>query len=387
MPTLLRFASIATISAIFGCTVTCAHPAFSEPSQINGQPIVTLRRAATSGGAKPEFLTATILPGRGMNLLQITADIPGKGVINVLATPSIDEVAKALDNDPFGNMSFSTFGGAFLVPYANRIRGTLSQDGNTITAYWHGKKLTLPANWSGKNPGAERHAIHGLILTRKADDMQISPDGSSLTAHIHAGNFGGHWLSSTDLTIRIELRADSVDSTITATNVGSELEPIGIGWHPYFTIPSGLRNQVRLHIPAAGHVETNNLDDVFPTGKITSVKGTPNDFTAPEGKIIGSSLYDDSFSGLIRKHGQVEVDFTDPAAHYGLRIEGLSPEIKTVQFYAPKDKPFVALEEQFNFGDPFSNVWKNMDTGMVTLAPGQSTTWKVGLQLFTPPGE
>jgi galactose mutarotase-like enzyme len=361
-----------------------AQPAPTQPSQINGQPVVVLKRAATSNGARPEFLSATILPGRGMNLLQMTASIPGKGEINVLATPSLDLVAKALDGDAFGNMSFSTFGGAFLVPYANRIRGPLSADGQSITTSWHGHDLTLPANWRGHNPGAERHAIHGLILTRKADDLRVSPDGTSVTATIHAGNFDGHWLSSTDLTIRIDLQADSVESTIVAKNVGTEDEPVGIGWHPYFTIPSGQRQQVRLHIPATQHVETNNLDDVFPTGKITSVKGTLLDFTAPEGKIIGNALYDDCFAGLVRTHGQVVVDLIDPASHYGLYIEGLSPEIKTVQFYAPKDKPFVALEEQFNFGDPFSKIWKGMDTGMVTLKPGQSTTWRVRLQLFTP---
>jgi hypothetical protein len=150
--------------AVLAC---CALPTDAQPMQINGQPIIILKRAASSNGAKPEFLSATILPGRGMNLLQITANLPGKGEIEVLATPSLDEVAKALDGDAFGNKSFSTFGGAYLTPYANRIRGTLSADGQTITTSWHGKELSLPANWSGKNPGAERHSIHGLILTRK----------------------------------------------------------------------------------------------------------------------------------------------------------------------------------------------------------------------------
>jgi aldose 1-epimerase len=384
MQKLHRFTSSIWIAAALILVADAVKVFCAEPAQINGQPVVTLKRVETSGGTRPEFLSATILPGRGMNLLQITASIPGHGVVNVLATPSLEEVAKALSNDKFGNMSFSTFGGAYLVPYANRIRGPLSADGQSITTEWHGKKLELPANWSGKNPGAEKHSIHGLILTRKADDMQISPDGSSITAHIHARNFGGRWLSLTDLTIRIDLREDAVDSTIIAKNVGHEPEPIGIGWHPYFTIPSGRRDQVRLHIPATEHVETNNLDDVFPTGKVTSVKGTQNDFTAPQGKVIGNSLYDDSFTGLVRTNAQVVVDLTDPAAHYGLHIEGLSPEINAVQFYAPKDKPFVALEEQYNLGDPFSKVWGSQNTGMVTLTPGQSTTWKVRLQLFTP---
>lgn len=366
------------------CAALDGHMSGAQPSQINGQPIVVLKRAATSGGAKPEFLSATILPGRGMNLLQVTANVPGKGVVGLLATPSLDEVAKALSGDKFGNMSFSTFGGAYLVPYANRIRGTLSADGQSITTEWNGKTLTLPANWSGKNPGAEKHSIHGLILTSKADDMKISPDGTSITAHIHAGDFGGHWLSSTELTIRIDLGADALDSTIIVKNVGKEPEPMGIGWHPYFAIPSGKRDQVRLHIPANDHVETNNLDDVFPTGKTTKVKGTKFDFTAPDGKLIGNSLWDDSFSGLTRVDRKVIVSVFDPAAHYGLHIEGLSPAIRTVQFYAPKDKPFVALEEQYNFGDPFGKEWDGMDTGMVTLKPGDSTTWKVRLRLFTP---
>lgn len=370
--------------AAFVLVLTNGRPLSAATTQINGQPVVVLTRAATSHGTRPEFLTATILPGRGMNLLQITASIPGKGIVNVLASPSVDEAAKALSNDAFGNMSFSTFGGAFLVPYANRIRGTLSADGQSITTTWQGKMITLPANWGGKLPGAERHSIHGLILQRKADTIQISPDGSSVTAQIHAGSFGGHWLSSTDLTIRITLKADAVDSTITAKNVGTEPEPMGIGWHPYFTIPSGDRSQVRLRIPATEHVETNNLDDVFPTGKITAVKGSKYDFTEAGGKLIGNVLFDDCFAGLLRADGKVIVDLIDPKANYGLHIEGLSPEIKTVQFYAPKDKAFVALEEQDNFGDPFSKVWQGKDTGMVTLEPGKSTTWKVRLQLFRP---
>ncbi len=62
----------------------------SPPSslQIGGQQVVRLERKPTSGATKPEFLSATILPGRGMNLFQITAYQPGKGTIDVFASPS-----------------------------------------------------------------------------------------------------------------------------------------------------------------------------------------------------------------------------------------------------------------------------------------------------------
>jgi len=357
--------------------------------KIGGQPVVQLRRRGSERAARPEFTSITILPGRGMNLFQITAYLPGKGEVHVLASPSLEEAAQQLNggaDDVLGVKSFA-FGGAFLVPYPNRIRGKLSPDGKTITTQWKDKTLTLPAVWKGKaNPHAELHAIHGLILDRKTDSLklQTTADGQTLTGVIHAGDFGGYWPSKTDLTIRISLTGSAVESTITAKNVGNEEEPLSIGWHPYFAIPSGDRMQARLRIPAAKLTEVNNYDDVFPTGKLLPVAGTKYDFGSLSGEPLGNIFLDDNFADLGRTSGQLVVDLTDPAAAYGLHIEGLSPEIRTVQVYAPPDKAFAAIEEQFNFADPFSSVWNGMDTGMVTLKPDQSVTWKVCLALFTP---
>lgn len=358
------------------------------PTQIGGQDIVTLQRKPTANGQKPEFLSATVLPGRGMNVFQITANIPGKGNVDVLASPSLADAAPKFSGtgpDQFGAASYLA-GGAFLVPYPNRIRGKVAADGETITTEWHGKTLTLPANSSGKNPGAEKHAMHGLILSSQTQDVKTesTADGQTVTGTIHAGDFGGHWLSKTDLTFAIALTGDAVDATITATNVGDEPEPMAIGWHPYFAIPSGDRKQARLHVPGAMTAQVNNYDDVFPTGKLVPVKGTKYDFTAPDGAPLNDIFLDDNWSKLTRTNGAVDVTLTDPASSYGVRVEGISPEIKTVQAYAPPAKQFVAIEEQFNFGDPWGKEWHGMDTGMVTLKPGQSVTWHVKVELFTP---
>jgi len=390
---LLALAAAALLS-VAGCNKP-APPAQQETAaqpavpQIGGENIVKLQRTATANGAKPEFLTATIFPGRGMNLFQITANIPGKGEVQVFASPSVEEAAAKLNGGPAdqnGNASFS-FGGAFLVPYPNRIIGKLSADGTTVTTEWHGKTLTLPANWSGKKPGAPKHAIHGLILASKAENVQTqtTPDGQTITGVIHAGNFGGHWLSQTDLNFTISLSGDAVEATIAAKNIGNEDEPMSIGWHPYFNLPSGDRTQARLHVPAEVYAQVNNYDDVFPTGKLLPVKGTEYDFNEPDGVPLGSMFLDDNFSHLKRTDGNIDVSLTDPAAKYGIRVLGESPEMKTVQVYAPPDKSFVAIEEQFNFADPFGKEWHGMDTGMVTLKPGQSVTWKCKLALFVPP--
>ena len=72
---------------------TPAQPAVQTASpaaiQIGGEDVLTLARKATNSGSKPEFLSVTLLPGRGMNMFQVTAAIPGKGEIPLLHSPSI----------------------------------------------------------------------------------------------------------------------------------------------------------------------------------------------------------------------------------------------------------------------------------------------------------
>jgi len=355
-------------------------------TEIGGQKIVTLTRKAVST-TKPEFTSVTVLPGRGMQVLQITANFPGKGNIDVLASPDLAESKKILDetDDANGDHAYR-LGSAFLVPYPNRIRGKLSADGTTLTTAWQGHTITLPANNIGKNSGAERHAMHGLILKASTDNVAVKgiPGGQEVTGVIHAGDFGGHWLSKTDLNFTISLTANAVDAVVAAKNVGSESEPIAIGWHPYFNLPSGDRTQARIHIPASNLAEVDNYDNVFPTGKIKPVDGTQYDLRAADGVPLAGNFYDDNWSKLDWKNGVVTVKVIDPAARFGVAIEGVSPEIKTIQMYAPPTAKFVAIEHQFNFADPFSKIWGSMNTGMVTLKPGESTRWHARLRVFVP---
>jgi galactose mutarotase-like enzyme len=322
-----------------------------------------------------------------MEIIQITANFPGKGNVNVLASPDMAGAKKMLDvdDDDFGNLGYR-LGAAFLAPYPNRIRGKLSADGKTLTTAWEGHTLTLPANNIGKLPTAERHAMHGLILKGKVSDVQVKklPGGEQVTGVLHAGNFGGHWLSKTDLVFTITLSAEAVDAAIVAANVGNEAEPMALAWHPYFNFPSGNRAQARIRIPAATMAEGDNYDNVFPTGKLLPVKGTRFDLNAPDGAVLGKNYFDDNWNHLQWKGGVVTVEVIDPAADYGVKIEGLSPEISSIQMYAPPEKSFAAIEHQYNLADPFGKEWGATNTGMVTLKPGQSTKWHVRLRVFVP---
>jgi galactose mutarotase-like enzyme len=355
-------------------------------TEIGGQKVVVLTRTAVST-TKPEFTSITLAPGRGMEIIQITANFPGKGNVDVLASPELAGSKKMLDVDDNANGDLGyRLGSAFLAPYPNRIRGKLSADGKTLTTEWQGHTITLPANNIGGLQTAERHAMHGLILKAKTDEVKVVKvaGGEQVVGVIHGGNFGGHWLSKTDLVVTVTLAANTVDASIVAHNVGSEAEPFAIAWHPYFNLPSGDRSQAHVRIPALTAAEVDNYDNVFPTGKLLPVKGTKFDLNADGGVALGKEYFDDNWSHLDWKGGAMTVEVIDPAAHYGVKIEGLSPEIKTIQMYAPPTKNFVAIEHQYNFADPFGVEWGKMDTAMVTLKPGESTKWHVRLRVFVP---
>jgi aldose 1-epimerase len=375
------------IALVPACQVAAQQKPEQSLPRIGGEPVVILKGPDVTDRTKPQFVSATVLPGRGMAVLQIRAYLPGKGEIDLLNSPPMPLAEELLNknDDEFGNQIFK-IGGAILLPFANRIRGRLSPDGKTIVATVAGRSVTLPANWSGNDPGAEKHAIHGLMRRSQFQNV-IARNGvhdSAVDASFHAGNFEGHWLSDTDVEVQTTLSHDAFEMTVTATNVGRQLLPMGIGWHPYFVLPSEDRQQVRLHIPSTTRALVNNYDDTFPTGQRVSVKGTAYDFSQPGGRPLGTQYLDDNYSALeYDSQGQTVSEIVDPAAKYGLRLITLSPQIESIQVYAPPQKNFVAIEPQFNLPDPYSKVWGNTGTGMVLLRPGQSVSWRVRLELFT----
>lgn len=356
--------------------------------EIGGWPVVTLESPGPRDPGRPSFLSARVVPGRAMLTLQITAHLPGRGETDLITAPPAEEARAILEaaEDFPGNSSYR-IGGAFLLPYANRIRGKLSPDRRTIEAPVLGRTVRLPANAGGKRPGAEQYAMHGLLLSSPVDEMrrETTEEQDAVRATLRAGDFEGRWPGQAEVEFENVLRGDSFAATITVRNVGGEPLPMGIGWHPYFNFPSGRREQARLRIPARSRLPVNDYDEVLPTGEIVPVEGTIYDFSTPGGRALGDLYLDDCFVDLERSEEGVVAEIVDPEASYGLRIVGISPAIKAIQVYAPPDKAFVALEPQLNWADPFGSVWgPDADTGMVILQPGEEVVYGVRLELFSP---
>ena len=117
-------------------------------TEIGGEKLVTLTRKPVSK-THPEFTSVTLMPGRGMELFQVTANFPGKGEVNVLASPDEATAKTMLDekDTAFGDLGYR-LGAAFLVPYPNRIIGKLSADGKTVTNFGRNDEILVWAKQS-----------------------------------------------------------------------------------------------------------------------------------------------------------------------------------------------------------------------------------------------
>lgn len=355
-----------------------------------GQDVVHLQRSQIAGDNGPEFLSATLLPGRGMNILQITAFLPERGEVNLLASPTLEEAAKLLSGtgtDANGAKSLS-MGAAIEIPWASRISGPATPDEQNVSTMWRGLRLVLPTDARDSYGAGGAVAAGGLLLKQASQTVttNVMPDGGEATASFRPGNFDGRWPSQTVVTTTVELSGKAITLKIVARNTGNTAEPIGIGWHPRFAILNGHRGQMTLRLPEGQRVEVKDRRTGQLSGKLLPVDKTEYDFTGRAGAQLGALNLDDSFVHL--KTGLMEdgpvAELRDPENDYGLRLIAMTSTIKAIRVYAPLDGSFISIQPQFNYDDPFGHEWaKDEDTGMVVLQPGQTTQWYVRLEIFS----
>lgn len=91
-----------------GCSTGPHYRAREGPVEINGRKVVSLDETGGPVDA-PRMVGADVLSGRGMNIYQMRAWFPGKGVVNVLVSPPLEEGRALLDlgpGDECGNRSY-----------------------------------------------------------------------------------------------------------------------------------------------------------------------------------------------------------------------------------------------------------------------------------------
>ncbi len=330
-----------------------------------GRDPIVLTRTVTAGAEGPEFASATLLPGLGMGVLQITAYLPGRGEVALLSAPTLQQMADTTFQ-PGGGIN--DVHGALEMPWSGGLEGLPSPIGMSLTEMWRGRQVTVPEDLGGKAGIAEG----GMLKTRDADTA--SGRGGVATATYSATDFDEHWFGKTEATVDVAMEATSLVVTVRAKNVGEQAEPMGIGWHPRFAIVGGRRGEVTVKLPAAERLEYADKIKHAPTGKMG---GGEAGFTGKGGE-LGEMGLDE---GLVRMKGEAAAEMRDPVARFGVRVTGLSASIREMRVCAPVDQGYVSFGPQTNYDSPLSRVWAGED-GIGTLLPGQTMEWKVRVEVF-----
>ncbi len=347
------------------------------PRPGGAEPIVLKRTSAASGNT-PEFLSATLLPGLGMELLQITASLPSRGEVSLLAAPSVQDLA---DGNTPTRGGWNDRWGVIEAPWSGLVSGGLTPVGTSIRTSWHGKTFEAPTD----NP-ARSVSEGGLLSLLSADATDLSPQAQPTTvvATFKGTDFNGKWMGTNDVTVSVALGATTLDLTVTAKNVGTNPEPMGLGWHPRFVIPSGNRDAVELRLPGADQLEIADLSKGIPTGRFVPTGTALSRF---QGRTwpIGPEPVDASLAHLKPSPADAgsSAEMRDPQSAFGLRMTALSDSTRELRITSPGGSSYVSLGMQSNFDDPFGKEWTNPDTAIQTLAPGQTAEWKIRLEIFS----
>ena len=351
-------------------------PAVQLPRPGGVEPII-LTRAQTPGANAPEFRSATLLPGLGMSLLQISAFVPGRGEVALLAAPSLEEMT---DGTMSPKMGQNDTRGAFEVPWGGMLGGLLSPVGTLRTA-WRGHQLEAPADVLSRGVG-----VGGLLGLQAADSAQAN--GASALAAFGNLDFDGHWISRTEVNVTVSLEAKQIVMRVTAKNVGDQPEPMGIGWHPRFQVLSGRRDEAEVRLPGGEQLELADTVKGLPSGKLIAPSTRLARFQG-HAEALGAEGMDESvvnFKGGSAEGG-ASAELHDPGSGLGIRLTALSPSVHEVRVSSPSGSNYISLGAQTNYDDPLGKEWGEGETPAVTiLQPGQSMEWKAKVEIFALPG-
>ncbi len=154
--------------------------------------------------------------------------------------------------------------GDVLIPFPGRIKeGRYSFDGENFQLERNDKE--------GPN------AIHGFVRTLPWQVFVSEKHRVVFAVSLDAAQYGAKGYPFTlDIRVAYELDARGLTCSFEIRNTGGRQAPVGVGFHPYFTVGTGSVDETEVLIPGSGLVEFN--DRLLPTGKINQVAGSEWDY-------------------------------------------------------------------------------------------------------------
>jgi aldose 1-epimerase len=248
-----------------------------------------------------------------------------------------------------------------MLPYSNRIRDARFS--------FEGQEHQLE--------DAEAHAIHGALRklpwqVENASDTHLLCRFDS-REHERAGHAPINWPWPLEATFEHTLSDRLLQSAVAVTNRGDTPMPVGLGWHPYFLREiKGAAPHLTVPVDA---VFPDASGDCLPDGAAVELTGAL-DFRNARA-LDPAQRIDHCFAGL---SGDIKLAWPD--AHLSLSLRA-SDNCRFAIVYNP-DEPFFAVEPVSNANDAFNLEARGIDAGTHVLAPGETLSATLELELDTP---
>jgi aldose 1-epimerase len=242
--------------------------------------------------------------------------------------------------------------GQVLAPWPNRIADASYEFG--------GVRHELPVN-----ERESQSAIHGLVRWVPWSVVQAEPHRVVVGHELHPQPGYPFAIS---LQIEYELSGGGLRVSTTATNVGAESCPFGLGFHPYLRPGTPTVDTATLHLPARSVRGTNERSPVH---------GTDLDFLQP--RAIGDTRLDTCFADLERgEDGLARVVLGNPTTDASTTL-WVDEAYGYLMVYTGDTRPDVSRRSLAV--EPMTCPPQAFRTGedVVVLAPGGSTaaTWGI----------
>lgn len=241
------------------------------------------------------------------------------------------DVPVLLSGDPAAMTSSRPSAGFPLVPYSNRLGYRRFR--------WKGHDHTTQPNF-GDHP----HSVHGVGWKRPWEIVSSSALEVVLRyRHVPDGD----WPFAFEASQYFTLTPQSMHVEMVYVNTGSEVQPVGLGWHPYF--PKRARS--RLHIECA---QRWDCDDAQLPVRHVAQPGIDSD--------VSHLDFDNCFDGW-RGAARIRDE------RFSLQ---LTSSLDRLVVYTPQDKDYFCVEpvshvsNAIHMADPAAH-------GIRSVAPGEST--------------
>lgn len=275
------------------------------------------------------------------------------------------ELLWAHDNFRTGEERPSGSGTPLLFPFPGRIGGA--------TYEFEGTRYQLP-------PGdAHGNAIHGFVFDRPW--RVVTQSAESVTAEfqgsVDAPETLECWPSDYKLVATYRIEAKRLVLEIEYSNPGNNPLPCALGTHAYFRIPLSNSSDAASTVIQAPVDRQWDLESMLPAGAARQVdSATP----LAEGAPLSDHSYDTPY-GVVAGTDPIVTEVIDPTSDRKLR-QTTDGSFGCCVIYTPPHREAVCLEPYQCVPDPFRLEAEGQTSGLQVLAPGESRSTTITLEVI-----